>query len=607
MDFTEIRFQCSKLFARAASRFRPDAGYYRIQAEKALDGKNWHKAMVFWYKAWQCLEAETPQDNGEEAQRLLDLYNTLQSVTDRPDKRPEWQKSLEKHLPAALSLSTLQSRILQKVTRETAGRTYSFQGFAIQVADFEGKHCKVEDGIRRTIPAPLPESKNTVYILGDSHVWSPGVEDKDTLASCLQRVLNKQGIALAVKGLGIGGSPVANLFLSFMQFDIQAGDWIILCANADFHAGYMYYMDMQAICREKGAHFGLCVPPDLQAVLGTSLREKMLLRHAGKDPLRSMEYRKSRSGTCQQLSSYGLPVLDPQPLFDRPHKAGEVFQDNFHTTKEGNVVLANAIWSFFFQPFFAPPALPCHDDVYATAIQSLTWYFSTKNKQTVAQIQAYTAKLPRPAPKAEGSPPPVIGAIVMNANPFTKGHQYLAEYAAQKVDTLYVFVVEEDRSFFPFADRFRLIQEGLAHLGDKVLVMPSGEFIISSITFPGYFTKDTQQTQVDPSHDVMLFGLYIAPALGISRRFVGEEPTDFVTRQYNETMEKLLPRVGVQVEVIPRKTQEFSPEAISASLVRRFLEAEDWESIRPLVPETTYHYLRQNKETLCRKKSNPAA
>ncbi len=36
------------------------------------------------------------------------------------------------------------------------------------------------------------------------------------------------------------------------------------------------------------------------------------------------------------------------------------------------------------------------------------------------------------------------GAIVMNANPFTKGHRHLIEYALTKVDELIVFVVQED-------------------------------------------------------------------------------------------------------------------------------------------------------------------
>jgi [citrate (pro-3S)-lyase] ligase len=42
-----------------------------------------------------------------------------------------------------------------------------------------------------------------------------------------------------------------------------------------------------------------------------------------------------------------------------------------------------------------------------------------------------------------------IGAIVMNANPFTLGHRWLVEQAARQCDWLHLFVVKEDASCFP--------------------------------------------------------------------------------------------------------------------------------------------------------------
>ena len=82
----------------------------------------------------------------------------------------------------------------------------------------------------------------------------------------------------------------------------------------------------------------------------------------------------------------------------------------------------------------------------------------------------------------------VNGAIVMNCNPFTRGHRYLIESAAKQVDTLYVFVVEEDKSFFPFTERLMLVRNGIKDLSN-VIVLPSGKFMISSLTFPEYFVK----------------------------------------------------------------------------------------------------------------------
>ena len=94
---------------------------------------------------------------------------------------------------------------------------------------------------------------------------------------------------------------------------------------------------------------------------------------------------------------------------------------------------------------------------------------------------------------------------------------------------------------------------------------------------------------VDSSEDVEIFAKEIAPTLGITIRFAGEEPTDNVTRQYNETMKKILPRYGVEFCEIPRKN--FDGEPISASKVREAFKAGDFDKIKNLVPETTLAYL----------------
>ena len=182
-----------------------------------------------------------------------------------------------------------------------------------------------------------------------------------------------------------------------------------------------------------------------------------------------------------------------------------------------------------------------------------------------------------------------IGAIVMNCNPFTNGHRYLVERASSGMDFLYVFVVEEDKSFFPFADRFKLVSEGLADL-KNVRVLRSGKFIISTITFPSYFSKDSvKEVAVDTSLDLRLFGKYIAPALGIGTRFAGSEPTDMVTSQYNKAMRETLLQYGVKFVEFERITA--NDTVISASNVRALLEKRDLDGIRNLVPDVTYKYL----------------
>jgi [citrate (pro-3S)-lyase] ligase len=154
-------------------------------------------------------------------------------------------------------------------------------------------------------------------------------------------------------------------------------------------------------------------------------------------------------------------------------------------------------------------------------------------------------------------------------------------------------VVEEDKSIFPFADRLELVRKGTEIFGDKIHVTPSGKFIISSFTFPGYFAKTEAIKPADTTADVVIFGSVIAPELGITRRFAGEEPLDIVTNGYNKMMLHLLPDMGVRMTVIQRK--EEGGGVISASRVRKHLEAGEFDAIKKMVPATTLEYLKTFK------------
>lgn len=184
------------------------------------------------------------------------------------------------------------------------------------------------------------------------------------------------------------------------------------------------------------------------------------------------------------------------------------------------------------------------------------------------------------------------GAIVMNANPFTYGHRHLIEYAAGLVDYLYIMVVEEDASFFSFEERFRLVKEGTDDL-ENVIVFPSSKYIISKSSLPGYFDKDKAKNDflLDASQDILSF-VQVARALNIHMRFCGEEPNDHFTEQYNMNMKMMLPEYGIRVQIIPRK--EWNGKAISASQVRALMmRGGGLETIKELVPETTYRYIKK--------------
>ena len=191
-----------------------------------------------------------------------------------------------------------------------------------------------------------------------------------------------------------------------------------------------------------------------------------------------------------------------------------------------------------------------------------------------------------PAAAAPGRKYPAA-AIVMNANPFTLGHQYLAETAAAACDTLHIFIVSEDASLVPADVRRKLVAEGTAHL-PNVILHDSGPYMISNATFPSYFLKD--EAAVITGHarlDICLFAK-IAESLGITARFVGEEPVSEVTGIYNRIMAEELPQAGIDCLIIPRK--KTAGTAISASTVRKCLQSSDWETLRTLVPETTLQY-----------------
>ena len=180
-----------------------------------------------------------------------------------------------------------------------------------------------------------------------------------------------------------------------------------------------------------------------------------------------------------------------------------------------------------------------------------------------------------------------IGAVIMNANPFTLGHRYLVEQAAAAVDLLHVFVVSEDASLVPFSVRRQLVAEGCADLSN-VVCHETGPYMISNATFPSYFLKDSDT--VIRSHaklDIQVF-LRIAKALSVTDRFVGEEPFSQVTGIYNQVMAEELTAAGLGCNIIPRKADEDG--AISASEVRCLIRGGNFEALKKKVPACTFQY-----------------
>ncbi len=181
------------------------------------------------------------------------------------------------------------------------------------------------------------------------------------------------------------------------------------------------------------------------------------------------------------------------------------------------------------------------------------------------------------------------GAIVLNCNPFTNGHLYLIEKAAEQCKLLHLFVVSEDKSIFPADVRYKLVKNGVSHLYN-VVVHPTSGYLISSATFPTYFIKDKYKAgNINCLLDLTIFSEYFAKILNIKKRFVGTEPFDKVTSAYNEQMKAFLGACGIEVLEIQRYEKDNHP--ISASRVRKLIAEGDYEHIKKMVPEVTYDYL----------------
>lgn len=356
----------------------------------------------------------------------------------------------------------------------------------------------------------------------------------------------------------------------------------------------------QCTARGTGVEDKNTIPSIIQKKINEELPEEAIVRNraigCGSDLYDDIEHAKKdyqnagdiavfctdlRDVPKEKFVENGILYYDCSPLFSRPHDYGEWFTDaTFHTTPTGNRVIGDYIFSVL---------VGCGAFQKRYAIIDENSIISNKESRPVdeEQILSFLDSLDQ-FRKSEMR----CGAIVMNCNPLTKGHLFLIESAASQVDWLFIFVVEEDKSFFRFADRIDLVKRGTTHI-PNVTVLPSGRFVLSAETFPGYFYKDNNtDINVDPSTDVIIFGRYIAPKLDISIRFVGEEPLDPVTAVYNRHMKEILPRYGIEVREIRRKESDGSP--ISASRVRKLLKERAFDEIRKIVPDVTYQYLEKN-------------
>lgn len=476
-------------------------------------------------------------------------------------------------------------------------------GFALKVVDGtlvltdrRSDLFNVVDGCRVTHGAP-EDASAVIYIVGPSYAMSAFCDDKNTLASHLQYICNERvpGRKYKVQNCGISGGSLAEATLRVAHLPLKAGDIVIAMAHTEnlmipVEDRWEVVKTQQLLCREKGADYCFFLYPRWDRTLNPTEYEKKRICNSYKSLYEkniSLEYsppeRYTPPSILQKLTAAGCPCYDLQHCIERPHSLGELLVDKDHVCAKGHKLFAEVVFASFIRHL--EKKYPDTTRTFALCYMHLALAL----RQQYADDERIKKWLNRARPK-DFYKNRVYGCIVMNCNPFTRGHLYIIEEALKSVDFLYILIVQEDLSEFTLFERMKLVQQGTKHLGDRVIIRPSGHFVISNLTFPEYFEKKELATEsVDTTTDVTFFGAIIAPALGIRRRFVGDEPLCNVTSQYNESLKSILPYMGVAVKETPRLME--NGKAISASLVRKCLASGEWEKIKKLVPPTTFEFL----------------
>ncbi len=453
---------------------------------------------------------------------------------------------------------------------------------------------------RRTIPnSPDPrECTNTVTLLGDSRFVNTLFPSHMTLAYYLQENLTNMHCACRVENFSVIGGKLENQFAQLQTLELQRGD-IILCTisqdpssnselsqlsfSDDNHYTVHIYHEMTQYVHAKGAEILFCHLPMIGDLSHrTQLEEHIRTLYSTYESFESYE---SIEEQKRLALVYGVNILDFTPHFNHAKRTC-FFSDHNHHSPEAYRLMARVLAEYVVG-IHNRDAITHNPDIiaYANSVQD-----DFAQKMIDSRFKGLTEFVDSIKDIAKDKPCN-CGAIVMNCNPFTLGHRYLVETAAARVEYLYVLCVEEDKSIFKFHDRIEMIRRGVADL-TNVEVIPSGKFVISTLTFPEYFDKSEKpDMKVNTQTDIEIFCEHIAPALHVQTRFVGEEPIDMVTNQYNNCMREMLPKYGLTFVEIPRK--ESGNSVISASRVRKCLEQKDYEGVKEMVPETTFMYLTE--------------
>jgi hypothetical protein len=461
-------------------------------------------------------------------------------IWERLPERIPWLKSCPPHVQTLYGdISGFSADYINEIF---TGPLSSLQTTKVVNAEFLTKYVNVRNGNRVTTDTPA-EYDNKIHLLGGSDVYGFGSEDSLTFASFLQRKVLKRKAerTFLVENHGVRGNPLLVCLTSFLQCPINPGDIVVL--------------------------FGFPRIPDF-------VLDDIGVEHVHCD-------------------------------FSRPHEHGELFFDYSHIAWKGNKIVADTLYDKIFLSEKSisgkrqgQPSVSVEVVKAGTEFMKYLLYRKSADLFEVNKLDEYISQIS----KYKVDDVDNIGSVAVNCNPITLGHLHLLEYAASQVDFLYVFVIEEDLSFFSYEARFYLVKESVAHI-KNCKVIPGGRYICTQFTYPEYYSKDESPAQVaDASMEAWFFCEHIAKELGIKTIFLGEEPTCKVTRQYNDQMAVILPEYGIKVDIIPRI--DIDGCTVSASTVRRLIASNDFAMIERIVPHCVYNYICLHRDELIAKIQN---
>lgn len=383
--------------------------------------------------------------------------------------------------------------------------------------DSNNPYCSSINGLRTTTDQIRDYAFN-LNLFGPCTIFGALVDDKNTIASALQRKVNDDGLDYQVNNYGARA-------IEFSE-SIRTADNIVI---------------------KKGDQFIFLIAPS----------EKAELERMGYKSVKSL-----------------LPVFNDKNL------KNYFIDEPVHCNQEANTQLAGLIFKELEKQLL----------VTNPSNKENAQIINIPKRKNIFQDNKLLDEYLSFLSQYQSGDNEKIGCILMNCNPFTYGHYNLINYASNRVDKLFVFVVQEDKSQFSFEDRFEMVKLNCEDFSN-VTVLPGGKIFTSSVLFPEYFVKeDNPSISIDVSLHREVFTHHIAPLLNITIRFVGEENFDNITRAYNEDMKKFLPLYGIEVCEIPRFKDDNNNE-ISAKIVRNALNNNDWDLVQKLVPPATFAYL----------------